>query len=216
MTKKKGWDDSYWLLLMQLYLKKPVGVKPLYSRGMVNLALELHIEPKVLYSQMIRMRQLETPRIERLWNTYAKSPQKLRKGVQLLRKMQGFNNADLFYEGVDVQASFEKDFMPVEGHPTLTPIILTIILDLYFRLTPNTMVKETPEVAQLARKMKVTPETVVNVLLTYQVCDPYLRPRFQADEKLLAACTAIWQRYGNDNPDRLMATASMMMDYFKK
>lgn len=27
------WSDEYWLLLMQLYQRKPAGIKPLYSRG---------------------------------------------------------------------------------------------------------------------------------------------------------------------------------------
>ena len=45
MAKNVSWSDDYWLLLMQLYLRKPVGVKALYSRGLVQLALELHIEP---------------------------------------------------------------------------------------------------------------------------------------------------------------------------
>ena len=42
MAKHPLWKDEYWLLLLQLYQKKPMGVKPLYSKGMVNLALELH------------------------------------------------------------------------------------------------------------------------------------------------------------------------------
>lgn len=216
MAKTTRWDDSYWLLLMQLYLKKPVGVKPIYSRSMVELALELHIEPKALYARMLRLRRLDTPRIERLWNTYSHDPEKLRKGVQMLRRMQGFNNAEEFYEGVDVHVSFEKDFLPIPGYPALTPLMLTIILDLYFRLTPNTMVADTPEVIQLAKKMKVTAQTVVEVLHTFQVCDPYLRQRTATDSLLQAACHDIWQHYGNDNPDRLVAKASMMMEYFEQ
>ena len=40
------WQDDYWLLLMQLYLKKPVGMKPKYCRSLVELSLELHIAPE--------------------------------------------------------------------------------------------------------------------------------------------------------------------------
>lgn len=46
MAKNIHWQDEYWLLLMQLYLKKPEGVKPLYSKGIVNLSMELHIPPQ--------------------------------------------------------------------------------------------------------------------------------------------------------------------------
>ena len=71
------WNDEYWLLLMQLYLRKPMGTKPLYSRGMVDLALELHLSPQYLYRKMMQLRRLDTPRIERLWNTYANNPHEL-------------------------------------------------------------------------------------------------------------------------------------------
>ena len=33
MAKHPLWNDDYWLLLLQLYQKKPMGVKPLYSKG---------------------------------------------------------------------------------------------------------------------------------------------------------------------------------------
>ena len=52
MAKNTVWHDDYWLLLMQIFLQKPVGMKPLYSRAMVDLSLELHIAPQVLHSKM--------------------------------------------------------------------------------------------------------------------------------------------------------------------
>lgn len=55
------WNNEYWLLLMQLYLRKPMGTKPLYSRGMVDLALELHLSPQYLYRKMMQLRRLDTP-----------------------------------------------------------------------------------------------------------------------------------------------------------
>ena len=42
------WQEEYWVLLMQLYMKKPVGVKALYSKPLIDLSLELHIEPAYL------------------------------------------------------------------------------------------------------------------------------------------------------------------------
>jgi hypothetical protein len=57
MAKNNRWQDEYWLLLMQLYLKKPEGVKPLYSKGLVNLSMELHIPPQFLYEQMHELRR---------------------------------------------------------------------------------------------------------------------------------------------------------------
>ena len=93
------WRDEYWLLLMQIYLKKPVGVKPVYSKPMVELGLELHIDPQVLYKQMFRLRQLDTPQMEKLWERYGKNPRRLSKEVKLLRQMNGYGSAGSFYEG---------------------------------------------------------------------------------------------------------------------
>ena len=33
MAKKSNWNDDYWLYVMQLYMSKPTGVKPLYSKA---------------------------------------------------------------------------------------------------------------------------------------------------------------------------------------
>ena len=52
MAKHPLWNEEYWLLLLQLYQKKPMGVKPLYSKGMVDLSLELHIPPTYLPHHM--------------------------------------------------------------------------------------------------------------------------------------------------------------------
>ena len=46
MVKGVQWNDDYWLLLLQVYLQKPIGVKPLYSKKMVSLAIEQQIHPQ--------------------------------------------------------------------------------------------------------------------------------------------------------------------------
>ena len=51
------WTDHCWVLLMQLYMHKPTGTKALYSRRMVELSLELHIPPQILYAQQLRLRR---------------------------------------------------------------------------------------------------------------------------------------------------------------
>ena len=113
MTKNSKWQDDYWLLLMEIYLQRPVGIKPMYSRKMVALSMELHIAPNVLFNKMCQIANLETPRIEHIWETYGSNPRKLARAASLLRSMKGFNNAGLFYEGVEVSESFEKDFRPI-------------------------------------------------------------------------------------------------------
>lgn len=200
---------------MQLYQKKPMGVKPLYSKGMVNLSLSLHIPPEFLHEQMFKL-QMITPRIKRLWDKYANNPRKLSHDIALLKKMNGYGNADAFYEGVAVKESFERDWEPIQGEPTLTPVKLIIILNLYFQLTPITMVPETPEITDLAQLLGISSKLIAEVMKTYQYCDPYLNRTGTHSQKLWKPCYEIWQRYGNGNPDKLYQLADKLSEYYKK
>ena len=215
MAKNSKWQDEYWLLLLQLYLEKPVGIKPMYSRGMVNLSLELHIAPSALFNKMCQIANLETPRVERFWELYGNNPKKLKRAVNLLREMWGFNNAMEFYDGVETNESFEKDFKPIADGTTLTPVALTLILDLYFRLTPITMVPETPEVQELAKLIKQKPEAVVEVLEAFMHCDPYLNRKDVVQGDLMLACQQVWRRFGNANPEELASYAEQLKEYYK-
>lgn len=215
MAKNLQWLDDYWLLLMQLYLKKPLGVKPMYCKAMVDLCMELHIAPQVLFNKMCDIANLETPRIERIWQEYSKSPRRLARAVRLLRQMKGFGSNNLFYEGVDVQETFERDFRPVyEGCP-VTPVMLVLILDQYFRLTPITMVPETPEIQQLGRLLKIPAHEIVDIMNLYQHCDPYLKRKEPAESPLYPFCQDIWQRYGNSDTEQLASYARQLKEYFK-
>ena len=215
MAKNSKWQDEYWLLLLQLYLQKPVGIKPMYSRGMVDLSLELHIAPNLLFNKMCQIANLETPRVARFWELYGNNPKKLKRAVNLLREMWGFNNAMEFYDGVETNESFEKDFKPIADGATLTPVALTLILDLYFRLTPITMVPETPEVQELAKLIKQKPEAVVEVLEAFMHCDPYLNRKDVVMGDLVLACQQVWRRFGNANPEELASYAEQLKEYYK-
>ena len=215
MAKNKSWHDDYWLLLMQLYLHKPVGVKPMYSRPMVELSIELHIAPQQLFARMCEIANLETPRIERIWQDYSRNPKRLTRAVQLLRNMMGFNSGGGFYEGVEVEETFERDFRPIAEDARLTPVMLILILDQYFRLTPITMVEKTPEVQQLARLLRIPVSLVVDVMDIFQHCDPYLNRRDVTISPLLSPCQQIWQRYGNIDTRQLASYAEQLKDYFK-
>ena len=214
MSRQSFWTDEYWLLLMQLYLRKPVGVKPMFSRRLVDLSLELHIRPQVLYEKMLRLRQLDTPQMEQLWEKYSRNPKRLSKEVKLLRQMNGFGQADEFYEGVEVAESFERDFKPLSEDARFTPIMLIMILDLYFRLTPQTMVSDTPEIIELARLMKLKAKEVVDVMEIFQTCDPYLDRNALITNPLQMPCHEVWQQYA-DKPEQLAAYAAQLKDYFK-
>lgn len=218
MARQSNWSDDFWLLLLQLYLRKPVGVKPMYCRAMVDLSMELHIRPAVLFARMCSIANLDTPRIERLWQTYGSSPRRLARAVRLLREMAGFNNADEFYSGVALNETFERDFKPVAADSPFTPMMLILVLDLYFRLTPATMVAATPEVVELARLMGVSAQDVAGVMGLYRHCDPYLR-RSDAGPAdagpLMSACRSVWQRFGNSSPEVLASFAAELKEYFR-
>ena len=215
MTTHNLWTDECWLPLMKLYLKRPEGVKPMYSRGMVELSLELHIPPHVLYGQMFRLHRPDTPWLRRFVERYAGNMKRLSRDIKTLQRMQGMGSGGSFYDGVEVCETFELDFRPLPGVPELKPVMLIMTLDLYFRLTPATMVGETPEVAELARLMHVKPAAVTDVLAAFMSCDPYLsRPAAQSPA-LLAACRDVWQRYGNGEPQELAALAAQLREYFR-
>lgn len=214
MAKNTVWQDDFWLPVMQLYLKRPVGVKATYCRDAVDLSMELHVAPTALATRMQQIATLSTPRIERIWQTYANNPRRLARAVRLWREMKGFGDASAFYDGVDVTETFERDFRPLEEEPRLTPVILILVLDLYFRLTPITMVAETPEVAELVRLVKVAPSLIVDVLDMYQLCDPYLNRNEVSLSPLLQPCQAIWQRFGNDDTEKLAAFAEELKAYY--
>lgn len=215
MARNQEWQNDYWLLLMQVYLKKPVGVKPVYSKMMVDLSMELHIAPQILFNKMCEIANLETPRIERIWQEYGANPRRLNRAVSLFRQMKGFGNNEEFYEGVDVQETFERDFRPVNDDTSVTPVMLILVLDLYFRLTPITMVSETPEIQQLGRLIKIPAKEVANIMDIYQHCDPYLNRKEVVFSPLFSACQDIWQRYGNWDTEQLASYARQLKEYFK-
>lgn len=209
------WSDEYWLLLLQLYQQKPAGVKPLYSRQLVKLSLELHIPPQNLYEQQFVLRQRNMPVMRLIWETYGDNQRKLNRDVRKLRALKGFGQPKEFYEGVEVKETFEKDFMPLPQNERLKPVMLIMILDLYFRLTPITMVTETPEVKEMAKTLKLAPATVVEILDVFQFCDPYLNRDDLMISPLLLPCQEIWTRYGNDNPNKLSSLAAQLNEYFR-
>lgn len=210
------WSEECWLPLLQLYLRKPVGVKAMYSRQLVSLSMDLHIPPRYLYRQMFRLRCRETPAIGQLWDKYAGNEKRLRKAVNMFWKMRGFYSGGLFYEGVSTYETFEPDFRAVPGCGEFKPVMLIMILELYFRLTPATMTSDTEEVRELAHMMRTSADSVVEVMGHFRLCDPFFNEGGTDTPSPLAdACRSVWQRYGNGSPDELSAFAAQLRDYFK-
>lgn len=209
------WKDEYWLLLLQLYLSEPIGVKHVYDRGTVDLALELHIEPKVIHRYMMRLRQPNTPALQRLWERYGDHPKRLMRDARIVRQQDGFGKPEEFYKGVATGLKWEDDYKPAYPSSPLTPMMLIIILDLYFRLAPPTMVPETEEIRDLSHRLHVSVDDIVDAMECFQACDPFLDVVVPFDNPLLPACAKIWNRYGNDDPQAIEGLAAQLMMYFK-
>lgn len=65
------WNDDYWLLVLQLYLKCPTGVKAVYAHEAVDLAVELHLPPQFIHQQLQEMDRRDRLVLQLVWNTYA-------------------------------------------------------------------------------------------------------------------------------------------------
>jgi len=215
MTTHPLWSEEYWLLLLQTYLKKPIGIKRTYARPMVELSLELHIPPRILFEKMEQLARRDIPSLRTLWETYANNPNKLRREAKRIRGMKGFGKPEKFYEGVEAEETFEKDFLPIEKATDLTPAALIVVLDLYFHLTPITMAEETPEVKEAAQLLGITPRRVGEIMDVYRFCDPYLNHDDLIISPLLLPCQNVWDRYGNANTKKLSALTQELHYYFK-
>ena len=114
-----------------------------------------------------------------------------------------------------MQESFERDFRPLDEDERFTPVMLILILNLYFQLTPITMVSSTPEVAELARLLKIKAKDVVEVLDVFQICDPYLERNEVTLSPLLLPCQRVWQRMSDKEPHQLDAFAEELKEYYR-
>lgn len=214
MAHQHLWQNDYWLLLIQLYKKKPIGVKSVYSKPLVDLGIELHIHPQYLHRMMTKLCNTRVASIRAMMDSYDKNPKKFNKKIEKLRMMNGFGNSTTFYDGVEVVESFEKEFKPICGQEPLTPIMLIIILDLYFQLTPPTMVEETPEVVELAKLLKIKAKDVVEALKNFCLCDPCLKTHHAQLSQPLTPYREVWQKYGTQEQDKLSDLATRLKEYF--
>lgn len=210
------WSNEYWLLLLQLYMKKPIGIKPVYFHGLVSLALEIHIDPAFLHEQMFYLRQSERPSIKKLWDEYGKHPKKLEQKTALIRKEYGFSFPDKFFKNVEIKETWEKDFRPINNKTDITPATLIMILNLYFQLTPVTMVSETPEIEDLSHLISISTDKIIQIMHIFQYCDPYLNRHIltKIDSPLLEPCQDIWNRFGNKDPRALYTLSLELKNYF--
>lgn len=208
------WNDEYWPLLIWHYKQKPEGVKAVYSKGLIDIALHLHIHPSELYRKMAELRKLNTPFLKQLWDEY-ENPRKLNKAVKTLLKREGYGTAGKYYDEIETNESWELNFRPTDTREDIMPVQLIIILDQYFRLTPTTMVTQTEEIKELARLLKLPAVLITQIMEIYQYCDPYLKRDDITENQLLEPCQKVWKKYGNEDTEKLAAFASQLKEFFR-
>lgn len=232
------WNDQYWPLIIKLYLAKPMGMKAMYSKGVVDLSIELHIPPFYIYERLEEVERNQRPLIQHLRTLYEGNARRLSRDAKQLRQMAGFGTGGLFFDDVCIDNDFERDYCPVADDTAMTPAMLTLILNLYFQLIPDTMKATTPEVQLLAKRLHVTPDEVVQVLKLCLAEDPCI-PEHRRERLLGSSCAAasvassstssaagstaslsqavnkLWHRYGNGDAIMVEEAAERFNPYFE-
>ena len=219
------WNDQYWPLIIKLYLAKPMGMKAMYSKGVVDLSIELHIPPFYIYERLEEVERNQRPLIQHLRTLYEGNARRLSRDVKQLRQMAGFGTGGLFFDDVCIDNDFERDYCPVADDTAMTPAMLTLILNLYFQLIPDTMKATTPEVQLLAKRLHVTPDEVevLKLCLAEDPCIPeHRRERLLGSSSvadplpsLSQAVNKLWHRYGNGDAIMVEEAAERFDHYFE-
>ena len=231
------WNDQYWPLIIKLYLAKPMGMKAMYSKGVVDLSIELHIPPFYIYERLEEVERNQRPLIQHLRTLYEGNARRLSRDAKQLRQMAGFGTGGLFFDDVCIDNDFERDYCPVADDTAMTPAMLTLILNLYFQLIPDTMKATTPEVQLLAKRLHVTPDEVqvLKLCLAEDPCIPEHRRERLLGSSSVAASSAssatssaagstaslsqavnkLWHRYGNGDAIMVEEAAERFNPYFE-
>lgn len=224
------WTNEYWPLAINAYLTAPVGPKSRLSRPVIDLAMQLHMKPADIAERLNVIHSHGKPAVERLLQHYTAHPKRLKRDAARLLDMSGFGLGSAFYEGVcTAEQGFEHFYRPIGGTP-FTEAMLTLLLDLYFRLVPATMIETTPEVRDMARRTGLAAAQVVEVLHAFRDVDPCARRRAAADQSattgqsaasqsaapptLPQLCRATWQRLDDGDPMTTAAEAQRFMEYY--
>ncbi len=208
------WNDEYWPMLLWLYKRKPEGVKAVYSHDVVDIALRLHIHPSDLHKKMMELRNPASPYLKHVLEEY-QNPKKLNKAMKILMEKDGYGTSGKYYDEIDTKESWELDFRPLDERKDIMPVHLILILDQYFRLTPTTMVTQTEEIQELAKLLKISASLITQIMEIFQFCDPYLNRGDIMIDPLLCPCQEIWNRYGNEDTEKLAALAAQLKEYFR-
>lgn len=194
--KAVKWTKEESILVLDLYFKKPVGMKKKDSLQIFDLAKTIGRTPNAVYRRMYDFLRWyptipllfyddmedENDSFQPFWNEYFLDSKKLHKDAE----------------------SFLSDIR-----------VYTLTLYLYFHLIPDTMAPKVPEVVALAKMVKRPPAFIVEILHNYLSCDPFMCGKVpQASCTLQKICRLIWERY-DKNASKLTAATEYITAYYK-
>ena len=175
--RTEQWSKEESILVLNLYMTKPIGLKAADSDPVVNLAQLLGRTPEALCRRMQWFRQwypvlpfdadenIYTDENPAIWSDYFNRPQKARREAPAIL----------------------KEFC-----------IGTLTLNLYFQLIISTMNEKVPEVIALAKLVKRPIKTVVSLLHDYASLDPFLKGNQPEPRPVSPVTRLLWERYADD------------------
>ena len=187
------WTKEEAILVLDLYMSKPKGVKPSTDDQLINLAQLLGRTPDALCRRMQKFQQWypvlpfaedeavyddENPAI---WTDYFAQPRKAHKEAPALL----------------------EEFC-----------IGTLVLNLYFQLIISTMNEKVPEVAELAKLVKRPAKTIAGMLLSYASLDPFVKD-MPTNLPASSIQQQLWNRYADDM-DKLSHVAKYIENHYPK
>ncbi len=190
------WTKEESILVLDLYFKKPAGMKKKDSPQILDLANTIGRTPNAVYRKMYGFLRWyptipllfydevedENDPFQPFWNEYFLDPKKLNRDAKAILS--------------DIR-------------------VYTLTLYLYFHLVPNTMAPKVPEVVALAKLVKRSPAFIVEILHNYLSCDPFMRGKAtQASTTLQKTCRLIWERY-DKNISKLATTVEYITSYYQ-
>lgn len=192
--KAEQWTKDESILVLDLYMEKPKGMKNVECEKVICLAQLLGRTPESLCRRMQKFQQ---------W--YPVLP---------------FDTTDDLYVDEDPAIWNEYFLCPQKAHQE-APAILdefcagTLVLNLYFQLIINTMSEKSPEVNEVAKLTKRSAASIVNMLYGYASMDPFLKESPTPNQPLSSICTQLWTRYADDM-DQLSRVAKYIESHYPK
>lgn len=192
--KAEQWTQEESVLVLDLYMSKPAGLKPVTNESLTHLAQLLGRTPEAVFRRMQKFQQ---------W--YPVLPFGM--------------NEEIFQD--ENPAIWSEYFNQPKKVHSEAPAILdewcaeTLVLNLYFQLIISTMNEKVPEVVELSKLVKRPAKEIVEMLYAYAALDPFLKTPQPSELAISPICHHLWNRYADDM-DKLSHVAKYIESHYPK